>query len=213
MCGANCDLLLSCQSFWYLCNVFWLQLRQDKDSSWDLGTPSRWHHNNLRTICHVNTYMSLGFVTSTSSGQKAVTDIKETFIISCPEFISKWIMCGWEDRENLGAIFYHFTTLFDDPCFKRHPALTTKIALINFWQMIYVQLLLSGITLWISFVFFRVFVFVLDCGLLVNDQWWCLKKENSLPFDRWSISIHQCLLLLTLVKMLPAWQHNSYFKW
>ena len=22
-----------------------------------------------------------------------------------------------------------------------------------------------------------------------NDQWWCQKKENSLPFDRWSIFI------------------------
>ena len=40
-----------------------------------------------------------------------------------------------------------------------------------------------------NFVFYCVFVIVLDCGLLINDQWWCLKKENSLPFDRWSIFI------------------------
>ena len=132
--------------------------------------------------------MSLGFVTNTSSGQRADTDIKETFITSCPEFISKWIMSGWQVRVNLGAIFYHFTTLFDDPCFIQHPAMTTTIALINFWQMIYVQLLLSGTSLWIILSSASLYLcWIVDSSS--NDQWWCLKKENSLPFDRWSIFI------------------------
>ena len=158
-----------------------------EDSSWDLGTPSRWHNDNLRTSCHVDTCLLA--LSQAHLLDKELTKIsKKLFFTSCPEFMSGWIMSWWQVRVNLGAIFYHFTTLFDDPCFIQHPAMTTTIALINFWQMIYVQLLLSGTSLWIILSSASLYLcWIVDSSS--NDQWWCLKKENSLPFDRWSISI------------------------
>ena len=183
MCGANNDLLLS---FWDLCNVFWLQLRQEEDRSWDLGTPSRWHHDNLRTSCHVDTCLLA--LSQAHLLDKELTKIsKKLFFTSCPEFMSGWIMSWWQVRVNLGSIFYHFTTLFDDPCFIQHPAMTTTIALINFWQMIYVQLLLSGKTLWIILSFsaslYLCWIVDVDSSSTISDDAWKRKILYLLTDD------------------------------
>ena len=143
MCGANNDLLLS---FWDLCNVFWLQLRQEQDSSWDLGTPSRWHHDNLRTSCHVDTCLLA--LSQAHLLDKELTKISKKLLSLAVPNSSPNGSCLDDFFGYIWGPFFshHFRTLFDDPCSKRHPALTTTIALINFWQMIYVQLLFSGTT-------------------------------------------------------------------
>ena len=98
-------------------------------------------------------------------------------------------MFRWQVRVNLEAVFLPFQNSIWCPLLQTPSSVDHN----DCSYQLLTDALCSVATLWQNpldnLVFFRVFVFVLDIGLLINDQWWCLKKENSLPFDRWSIFI------------------------